>query len=91
MEEILFYIREEPYGEFSNFARYPQNVMEFIYSTNEHYYQSMKAKDPKVGAWITRAPTAWLAMCAGRSLRPHEITGRWNEIKVDVMKYGLIM
>ncbi len=94
MNDIYFYIREEPYGWMSNFWRAQQVVYYApglckIYLTNEHYYQSEKAKDRSVKEWIRSAPTAWAAMCAGRALRPKEIVDNWKDKKVEVMYTGL--
>jgi N-glycosidase YbiA len=88
---IKFYVREEPYGFLSNFWRSRQR-MEFDmteYPTNEHWFQSYKAKDSKTRSWIAQAPTAFAAMCAGRALRPHETISNWDQIKVSVMLDGL--
>ncbi len=94
-DTIKFYIREDPYGFLSNFWRESQvdysNEVEYEYSTNEHYYQSMKAKDHEMAAWIRKAPSARLAMEIGRSLTPEQIKPDWNIIKVGVMKKGLMM
>ena len=91
---IKFYIREEPYGFLSNFWRAEQcitynNEDTICYPTNEHFYQSQKAKNVLTWAWIARAPNAWAAMKAGRELRPHEIVDNWESKKVHVMLTGL--
>jgi ribA/ribD-fused uncharacterized protein len=60
------------------------------YSTNEHYYQSQKAKERDVYIWISNAPNPYLAMIAGRALREgKELVDDWDSIKVDVMLKGL--
>jgi ribA/ribD-fused uncharacterized protein len=86
---IKFYFRKKDYGWLSNFERSSQVVDGLIYTTNEHYYQAQKPKDPKVSEWIRQAPSAWLAMEAGRSLRPKETVDNWQDIKFDVMLKGL--
>jgi len=91
--EINFYSRKPLYGFLSNFHRCPQIVDGVEYPTNEHFYQAMKARDRKVQMWITRAPSPYLAMKAGKKcLRP----GRemfplkeWDRMKVEVMLKGL--
>jgi len=71
-KQILFYLRKEEYGWASNFERNYQIVDSVLYDSNEHYYQSEKAKDEGIKYWITTAPSPFLAMMAGRSLRPKE-------------------
>ena len=89
-EEINFYFREKEYGWLSNFERVRQVVNKKIYRTNEHYYQSMKAKDDYTHEWIRNAPNAYLAMQAGRLLRGEkELVNDWNSKKVNVMLRGL--
>jgi hypothetical protein len=90
IQEIRFYIRENPYGFLSNFWRSEQKEGYAIFKTNEHYYQSRKSKDFELRYWIANAPTAYAAMIAGRSLKPSEITEDWENKKVDVMRKGLI-
>jgi len=89
VEHIFFFYREGEYGWLSNFWRCPQVVGELLYPTNEHFYQSEKAADPQVKAWIIKAPSPYLAMKAGRSLRRKEMVENWDEIKVSVMLRGL--
>ncbi len=89
LPEIRFYIREEPYGFLSNFWRSMQKVGIRSYPTNEHFYQSMKARLPEIQHWIETAPTAKLAMSAGRSLTTKEIVGNWEHNKVSKMLVGL--
>lgn len=86
---VLFYIREKANGFLSNFWREGFRINGFWYPTNEHYYQSQKAKVDDVCFWIREAPSAWLAMKAGRSLRKHEVRADWDTFKFRVMKDGL--
>lgn len=89
-EEINFYTRDGEYGWLSNFYRAKQVVGVLVYPTNEHYYQSQKARDKFVHDWIGSAPTPFLAMQAGRSLRRgKELVDNWDDMKVDVMLKGL--
>lgn len=91
MKEILFYSRDETYGWLSNFHRSPQVVDGKVYPTNEHYYQSQKAKDKLTSEWIASAPIPFLAMKAGRVLRRRKsLRDDWGErVKVEVMLKGL--
>lgn len=90
---IKFYIMEEPYGFLSNFWRQNQfitiNGKGKTFLTNEHFYQSMKAKRTVVADWIASAPTAKLAMIVGQSLPQDEIVDQWDSIKLHIMKVGL--
>lgn len=91
--EIDFYLRDEEYGWLSNFHRAKQVCHGIEYPTNEHFYQSRKAKDEAVAKWIASAPTPFLAMSAGRSLRKgKELRDDWNKegIRVAIMHFGLI-
>ena len=92
MKQILFWriIDPEtktrlPYGEFSNFARYPFTVNGIRYQTSEHYYQSTKFLDEENQRAVINAPDAKSAAAIGRDpnrpLRPD-----WEDVKVDVMR-----
>lgn len=86
---IYFYSRDKEYGWLSNFWRAREVVQHIEYPTNEHFYQSAKAKEPDVAVWIRQAPKPFLAMKAGRSLRPHEMIPDWEQVKFQIMKNGL--
>jgi len=87
---IDFYSRKPLYGFLSNFHRCPQVVDDNEYPTNEHFYQSMKARDWKVRAWIASAPTPYLAMVAGRKcLRQKDMVHDWDDRRIPVMLKGL--
>ncbi len=89
-EEINFYTRNHEYGWCSNFWRSPQFVDDVEYPTNEHFYQSLKAKYPDTQVWIAEAPSAFLAMKAGRMLRlGKDMVNGWDDIKVGIMTVGL--
>lgn len=88
--QINFYFRKEEYGWLSNFWRAKQHINDVYYKTNEHYYQSQKAKMIAEWNWIANAPSPFLAMIAGRALRKgKELKDDWEEIKVDIMLKGL--
>lgn len=90
MSEINFYLKDERYGFLSNFYRVQERVEGKLYRTNEHFYQSKKSADPSVEWWIANAPTPFLAMMAGRSLRPgKELRPDWEAVKVGIMLSGL--
>jgi ribA/ribD-fused uncharacterized protein len=88
--EINFYSNNEEYGWLSNFERCPQVVDGKTYKTNEHYYQSQKTLDAQTSEWVANAPSPFLAMHAGRSLRAgKEFRSDWEKIKVEIMLKGL--
>jgi len=88
--EINFYTRNSEYGWCSNFWRVEQTVDGKKYPTNEHFYQSFKAKYPDTQEWIQNAPSAFLAMKAGRMLRVgKDMVDSWDDIKVGIMMVGL--
>ncbi len=88
-QEINFYSRKPLYGFLSNFHRCSQVVDGITYSTNEHYYQSKKAVHEDMEIWIASAPSPYMAMRAGRMLRPYEFRADWDDVKLDVMLTGL--
>lgn len=88
-KEINFYSRKEEYGWMSNFWRQSMVIDGVIYPTNEHYYQSQKAKDEHISEYVRTAPTPYLAMVLGRALRPHEMVDNWKDKRVEVMLKGL--
>lgn len=92
MEQILFWRiidpitkTKIPYGEFSNFARYPFTVDGIRYATSEHYYQSCKFLDKENQQAVINASDAKAAATIGRDpnrpLRPD-----WEEVKDDIMR-----
>jgi len=90
MSDIYFYSRKNnSYGWLSNFWRAIQEVDGVYYNTNEHYYQSMKAKNREDQQWIADAPTPYEAMKAGRSLRTKDMKMAWDTNKVTIMLKGL--
>src|SRR5271169_1473394 len=91
-DPILFYSsKDNGYGWLSNFWPAEQEDNNFLYPTNEHYYQSQKANDEVFQEWIVYAPTPYAAMIAGRSLRKAEMVDNWNGKKAEVMLAGLYL
>lgn len=74
------------YAFLSNF--YPSPLMGLGYPTVEHFFQAMKTRDPIDQEMIRRCETPGDAKRAGRRIRIRE---DWEKIKVDVMRFGLIM
>lgn len=91
-DPILFYSsKDNGYGWLSNFWQAKQEDDNFVYPDNEHYYQSQKANDDVFREWIAYAPTAYLAMQAGRSLRKADMVDSWDSKKDEIMLVGLRM
>jgi len=88
-EKILFYSRKKEYGFLSNFEPSLMIIDGRKYKTNEHYYQSQKAISEEIREWIRTAPTPFLAMRGGRSLRAWEIEQNWESMKEVIMLKGL--
>jgi ribA/ribD-fused uncharacterized protein len=55
---INFYHLDEPYGEFSNFARYPVTIDGLTWPTSEHYFQAQKFAGTPLEAAMTEAVRA---------------------------------
>ena len=76
------------YAFLSNF--YPSTIYHegITYPTNEHFFQAMKTLDIDERKAIAAAETPGLAKRMGRNvkLRPD-----WEQVKVDVMRTGLML
>jgi ribA/ribD-fused uncharacterized protein len=79
---IHFYHKEEPYYEFTNFARYPVQLKGKTWPTSEHYYQAQKHAGTPLEEQIRQAARPREAFHLGRSQpsRPD-----WEEVKDAVM------
>jgi len=85
---IRFHRQNQPYGEFSNFARFPVVIEGKKWPTTEHYYQAQKFAGTPREEQIRHAPTAMKAARLGRD-RSYPIRTGWEEIKLDVMRTAL--
>ena len=76
------------YAFLSNFYDSPIFYEGITYPTNEHFFQAMKTLDIETRKAIAAAPTPGAAKRMGRhvSLRPD-----WEQVKVDVMRTGLML
>lgn len=88
MKEIKFWTNKGEYGFLSNFFYAPYQVGEFVYLTNEHYFQSKKFEGTEWEHYIrnltTPAETAREGKRRDLPLRPH-----WDWMKEEVMFTGL--
>ena len=68
-------------------------IMTFL--SNENWYQANKAYHPATFMWIASAPHPYLAMMAGRALRPdssnplRRFRSNWDSVRTEVMLAGL--
>ena len=72
----------------SNF--YPSPILHegIVYPTNEHFFQAMKTLDPAERKAIANAETPGMAKRMGRTIK---LRSDWEQIKVDVMRTGLML
>lgn len=85
---IYFYRVNEPYGEFSNFAKYPFEADGKNWPTSEHYFQSKKFAGTVHEENVRLAPTARKAAAMGRD-RSVPMRPDWENVKLDVMRAAL--
>ena len=85
---IYFYTVNEPYGELSNFSKYPFTLGGKYWLTSEHYFQAQKFQGTPREEEIRRARSARAAAELGRS-RSVPIRVDWEEVKDDVMRTAL--
>jgi ribA/ribD-fused uncharacterized protein len=88
MNPILFYSVREPYGFFSNFARYPITLDGDVWATSEHYFQAAKFLNESDRQAVQTAKSSLMAARIGRDRR-RPIRADWNTIKDNVMMRGL--
>ncbi len=82
---IYFYSsHEEPYGCFSNFARYGIEVDGVWWPTTEHYFQAQKFAGTPYTAQIQRALTPKQAATLGRD-RSVPLRSDWEQVKDETM------
>jgi len=85
---IYFYRVHEPYGEFSNFAKYPFEAEGKKWPTSEHYFQAKKFAGTAHEENIRKARTVRDAARMGRD-RDFPIRPDWETVKLDVMRATL--
>ena len=82
---ISFYSTREPYGEFSNFAKFGVKIGGEWWPTTEHYFQAQKFDAPDYRRKIRDADTPKRAADLGRS-RSIPLRPDWESVKDDVMR-----
>ncbi len=82
---IYFYSnRDQPYGAFSNFAKYGVDLDGEWWLTTEHYFQAQKFSDPEYIEKIRLATSPKIAADLGRS-RSVPLRLDWERVKDDLM------
>ena len=82
---IHFYRTRDPYGEFSNFARYPIEIDGKRWPTSEHYFQAQKFAGSEHEEAIRRVGSAMIAARMGRD-RKKPMRPDWEVVKDDLMR-----
>ena len=86
---IYFYSdREEPYGAFSNFAKYGFTLDGKHWATAEHYFQAQKFAGTEHEEAVRLAPAPKIAADMGRE-RSRPLRADWEMVKEDVMLAAL--
>jgi N-glycosidase YbiA len=88
MEPIRFYSVSQPFGEFSNFARYSIFVDGKRWPTSEHYFQACKFEDDAYREEIRSEPSPKEAANLGRS-RKVKLRSNWESMKDNVMRKAI--
>jgi N-glycosidase YbiA len=82
---INFYQSNAPYGEFSNFARYPIKLGGKTWPTSEHYFQAQKYAGTPREEEIRQAKTPSEAARLGRD-RKVPLRRDWESVKDAIMR-----
>ena len=85
---VYFYRVNEPYGEFSNFAKYPFEADGKEWPTSEHYFQAQKFAGTVHAEQVRLARTARDAASMGRD-RNLPMRPDWEAVKLDVMRAAI--
>eukprot|EP00042_Codosiga_hollandica_P046570 m.491412 g.491412 ORF g.491412 m.491412 type:complete len:276 (-) comp57260_c0_seq2:2430-3257(-) len=84
---LMFYNKEDPFYEFTNFAAYPLTIAGKTYPTSEHYFQSMKFVLTPFEDDIAKAPTPRDAF----DLTRQEEFSRWRRSDWDAVKNDVML
>jgi len=86
---VNFYRATEPYGEFSNFARYSIWLDDRRWPTSEHYFQAMKFLELSHQEEIRFERSPKIAAEMGRS-RKRPLRMDWESVKDQVMRQAVL-
>ena len=82
---IHFYKESDAYGEFSNFARYPIVIVDFIWYSSEHYFQDMKFPHDREYQEKIRTTKACHDIKRLGGTRQIKLRPDWEDVKEHVM------
>jgi len=85
---INFYRVNEPFGEFSNFARFPFEADGEHWPTSEHYFQAQKFAGTIHEEQVRLASSASEAARIGRD-RNLPMRADWEDVKLEAMRSAL--
>lgn len=83
-QTIRFYRTNEPYGEFSNFAKFPILLKGQVWPTTEHYFQAQKFVGTEYEEKVRCAKSASEAAQMGRD-RSLPRRADWQQKKEEIM------
>lgn len=83
-DAVYFYAKNEPFGEFSNFADFGLYLNDKFYQTVEHFYQAAKFSDPTYQQKILSAQTPKAAAELGKS-REYSVINNWDQVRNHLM------
>ncbi len=86
---LNFYSVNDPYGEFSNFARYPIRLKGKTWPTTEHYFQAQKFAGTPHEEQLRRAKTAIGVAKMGRE-RSRPLRRDWESVKDNIMREAVM-
>ena len=89
MNEIKFYITQDEFGEFSNFAYFPIKLDGKLWHTTEHYFQAQKFADEHYQEKIRAEKSPMLAARLGRD-RKQKLCKDWQSVKNKKKKKALM-
>ncbi|QDV67688.1 Swarming motility protein YbiA [Rosistilla carotiformis] len=87
-ETINFYLVDDEYGAFSNFAAYPIELDGATWPTTEHYFQAQKFAGTQHAEEIRLVESPMKAARMGRD-RQRPLRSDWEDVKDDIMRVAL--
>lgn len=85
---LLFYKKDSPYYEFTNFYAAPIVIASQVWPTSEHYYQAMKFTNTAIQDQIRAASTAREAFEIGQRYRD-SVRSDWRAMSLSTMGYAV--
>ena len=85
---IYFYLVDDKYGEFSNFAPYPVQLDGTSWPTTEHYFQAQKFAGTPHADEIRQVESPMTAARMGRD-RQRPLRTDWEDVKDEIMRRAL--